>query len=687
MLNFAEEGVTFVIGLRLSIGPAVVGSVYEVAQLASFGDSDELSNDLKYPYFSRLSVVGSGYMDALKSCALHYSSNGKGWTDIAVIASTNTFTISLAQYLIEIAEPEINILSFQQIIDDSPIPIDVELNEIKRSGARLIFGLIYGHWEEFITKANEFGLVGENYVWFVPPTIVTLLYDNPSPLTNGVVAANTYIPEDAPLVDVFVNYWQSVDPSIYPNAGPGTTPSTLTYVAVDTILTAAIAFDSLEKQGIYDENIPPEIMTAAIRNVTFEGISGNISFYSNGDRKGEYGIQYYSVANNNWTTSAKWSPTEGYEVIRDIYWYSNTTEIPDLDIRPPFDYWSCHDQKKKTDPTGKTVILQTPDGSDIDDIDEDYHCDTFIDCENISDEDVNCDTPYFVIFIVFGIITGICILICILLIIFVFVFGNILNYRRLRKISPNFLILLLFTAVFGFSSIFTWFGKPHPVSCFLQPWLLGLPAISMITVLTVKNFRIWRIFQFPLKRVHISDIELFGLWLLIMIPGVIIIILWSAIATPTAAMEQDHYICTSRGITGSVGTIIFFSIFVAYSMIILLFGAFISIISRKIPSQFSETKLLTISIYHLAFLAIVIIPVNIVLYISNPYLDWIIRALAILYTFGATVFIQFAPVIFGIFVIDKGQNVKKFVTLNDKLVSLSPEDHTSEPSSQTNYST
>ena len=684
MIKFADAGSTFVVGFpntQSAIGAAMVGSVYKVAQLSSIASSDELSNEQKYPYFSRVSAVGSGYIEALKSCALFYSSNGKGWTDVAIIASTNSFTISLAQYLTEIAEPELKIKNFQQILDDAPEYIDVELNEIVRSGARVIFGLIFSRWAEFIELANTYGLVGDHYVWLTPPTVSGFLFTEPSPLSNGVIAATAYLPEEAPLIDLFVNYWQSVDNSIYPYAGPGTKPSPLTYRAFDMIFAAAYTYDSLEKQGIYGDNIDPELITKTLRNVTFEGISGFVSFYPNGDRIGEYSVQYYNAENDTWITTAKWSFSDGYELIRDVYWYSNTTEIPDLDIREPFDYWSCKDKKLKTDETGKTVILHTPDSDNVDDIDSDYHCDNFIDCNNMSDENIDCETSYLIIFIVFGIITGICIIICILLIIFVIIFGLILKYRRLRKRSPTFLVFLLVTAIVGFSSIFSWFGKPHPASCFLQPWLLGLPAISMITILTVKNFRIWRIFRFPMKKIRMSDIELFLLWLLIMIPGIIIIVLWSAIATPTADMENDHYICTSRN-SGTTGTIIFFSIFFAYAMIILLIGAYISIISRKIPSQFSETKLLTISIYHLAFLAVVIIPVNIVLYYSNPFVAWIIRTIAILYTFGATIFIQFLPIVVGIFIIDKGQNVKRFVVLNDKLVSISPdEQYTSDPSS------
>ena len=97
---------------------------------------------------------------------------------------------------------------------------------------------------------------------------------------------------------------------------------------------------------------------------------------------------------------------EEYQFVDDVIWYSNTTDIPDLDIRPPFDYWSCHDGKEKHDPTSKTITIHTPDGDNIDEIDIDYYCNHFIDCKNFSDERIDFSTNYLILFIVFGIITG-----------------------------------------------------------------------------------------------------------------------------------------------------------------------------------------------------------------------------------------------------------------------------------------
>jgi len=117
-----------------------------------------------------------------------------------------------------------------------------------------------------------------------------------------------------------------------------------------------------------------------------------------------------------------------------------------------------------------------------------------------------------------------------------------------------------------------------------------------------------------------------------------------------------------------------FLILVCYSAIVLLIGAIISFLSRKVPSQFNETKILTISIYNIGFLGIVIIPVFIVVNEYNPFIAWILRTLSILYAFTATMLLQFVPKIIGIFIIDKGRNVKLFKS------ALGPLNHSFTPS-------
>ena len=473
--------------------------------------------------------------------------------------------------------------------------------------------------------------------------------------------------ETSPEMKIFLDLWNSADKTEYPcTVNP---PNSFALSAYDNMLGAIYAVDSLEKQGKlnYDDQsqISAQLWTDTIRALEYAGTTGPVSFDENGDRIDIQQILFYVPEINNWIPSAKYlSGSIEYTVETDVIFYSNTTDVPDLDVRESFDYWSCDDKKLKTDKTGKTVQLHTPDGGSFDDIDSTYYCDAFIDCHNLSDESTDCLTNYIIIFIVFGIITGILMLISVLLIIFVIIWGYYLSFRRLRQVSPFILLLLLVSIIIGYSSVFAWFGKPHPVACGFQPWLLGISSISMISALTVKNFRIWRIFRFPMTKIRISDYELLAYWCITMVPAIFILTLWTIISTPTAKMQdvgdEDHYICGSGGFTGEPGGIIFFSIFAFYGGIVLLFGAFISYVARNAPSQFNESTLLTISIYNLAFLSVVIIPVYFVVNGINPFIAWIIRTTAILYAFTATLVIQFLPIIIGVFIIDKGRNVRMF---------------------------
>merc|ERR1712137_205258 len=328
--------------------------------------------------------------------------------------------------------------------------------------------------------------------------------------------------------------------------------------------------------------------------------------------------------------------------------------------RDPFSYWSCHSKEERTDETGKTIHLHTPDGSDVDFIDSDYYCDQFIDCQNMSDESGDCETNYVGLFIAFGILTGLLMLVAVVLLIFVIVFGYIFEYRRLKAASPLFLVLILLSIILGYGSVFAWFGKPHPVACGFQPWLLGLAAISMIAALVVRTFRVWRIFQFPMSRIQISNIELLVLWAVVMLPAVVILVIWTIVSTPTAKIQElsdrDHYVCATGGFTEEPGGLVFFFILVAYNALVLLTGAILSFLARKVPSRFNESKLLAISIYNIGLLAVVIIPVFLVVEPFNSFLAWIFRTIAILYAFTATMLLQFVPKLVGIFIIDKGRN-------------------------------
>ena len=661
-MRAVEAGRTLIIGYSsssLALAAGHLGIVYNIAQFTDAASTGLIANNMAYPFMSRTNINSKSAAQALKSSILHYAQIQDGWSNIAVIGKPDRFSLDAAVSFIETAQPELNVLTFQLFLVGAT-EFGIELREIKCSGARVIVAFLSFEWSNFLEHADAFGLVGDNYVYYVPSTVVAIPLIN-NTRSRGAIGYNVFVPEDSPQLSLFEQLWSTVDPEEFPQAGGPFNPFQL--LAYDTILGVAHAMAKLESEGKLDDgHIDGATWFDAINSLEYEGTTGHITFNEVGDRIADIEFLYYSPE-DGWIRTAQYSD-EGYSVINDVVWHSGSEDVPDLDIREPFRYWSCHSEDDGVDETGKTVTLHTPDGSDIDDIDIDYHCDTFIDCQNFSDESKNCSNNYYVVFIVFGIITGILVFIALGNITFVFLFGIVLQYRRVRRASPPFLILLLLSIIVGYCSVFAWFGKPHPVACGFQPWLLGLSSISMIVALSVKIFRVWRIFRFRMERVLITNIELFVYWFLFMVPALVILVLWSIISTPTADMEhlagEDHYVCTTGGFTGKPGGLIFFFLFVAYGAFILLFGAFISFVSRHVPNEYNESKLLTISIYNLGFLSMVIIPVYMVLNNENPFSAWILRTCAILYGFTATMILQFAPILWGIFVTDKGKNIREF---------------------------
>jgi len=187
-------------------------------------------------------------------------------------------------------------------------------------------------------------------------------------------------------------------------------------------------------------------------------------------------------------------------------------------------------------------------------------------------------------------------------------------------------------------------------------------VVSMISALSAKTFRIWRIFRFKMTQKVITDFELVIIWILMVLPALLLLIIWTIVSTPDASVEDrngnEHYVCVTGGFTGPPGGIVFFFVFVGYTAVLLLFGAMLSIFIRKVPSMFNESTLLAVSIYNLFFLSIVVIPVVMVLDRVNPFASWIIRTTAILYGFSATMFLQFGPKCFALVFIDHFRDVK-----------------------------
>ena len=640
-------------------------------QLAMFTTPDHLVDT--YPLFNQI-IPRYSYQAVAVAEILTFLSKKSGlkqYLDLSIIASSNEFGVNGAKDMIRTAgRYDIIIKAYQQFVtfssDFTFNNIDVEIGEIRDSGSRVILGITEP--VEFISVVNTaytFGLIGDNYVWLCYSGCATPYTFAPGVKENqvGLIGIN----QSGFKGEVYQNFSTQIKAMSY--YGSTLADSLENQYHYDGVYLLATAIQSMiEEGGFTEEGKLKDIyrFNEILRNSSVIGTTGLVQLTPEGVRYPVYDIANLQSPNDTgFTIVGTWNLTDGLVLTDDFVFYDQTTNIPDIDIREPFKYWSCSEKNEEVDWTGKTVTLKTPNQKNPNaNIDLSYYCDNFIDCENLSDESSNnCESNYTVLFIVFGVINGILILIAIMFAIFTIVFGFIFRRKRVISASPLFLLIIVISCIVGYTSIFAWYGKPNKVGCGFQPWLLGLPVTSMIAALCAKTFRIWRIFKSPFNRRVITDFELLLLWVIMMVPSVIILVLWTIISTPTAHMKNldgnDHYVCDTGGFTGPPGGYVFFAIFVAYNAIILLFGAFLSIVTRDVPELFNESKIISISIYHLVFESVVIIPVVIVLSNINPYIGWIIRSGGILYAFTATLWIQFLPKVFGLIFIDRLANSAK----------------------------
>ena len=183
-----------------------------------------------------------------------------------------------------------------------------------------------------------------------------------------------------------------------------------------------------------------------LRNTTILGVTGEVRLTANGIRYPVYDIvNLQSPIDTQFTIMGTWNLIDGLMLNEDFVFFDQTTNIPDIDIREPFKYWSCDNKKEEVDWTGKTVKLELPNGNNGNaNIDLNYHCDNFIDCENISDESSdNCSSNYVNLFIIFGAINCYLIAVAILFAIFTIIFGFIFRRKRVISASPLFLLIIV----------------------------------------------------------------------------------------------------------------------------------------------------------------------------------------------------------------------------------------------------
>ena len=314
-LEAIEAGITLIMGYSsssLALSAGNLGKVYDIAQFTDAASTGLISKQREYPFLSRMNINSKSSAMAVKNSILHYASIQDGWRNVAVIGKPDRFSLDAAVSFINAAEPELKILTFQQFLVGAT-EFDIELREIKNSGARVIVAFLSFEWSNFVAQADEFGLVGDNYVYYVPSTVVAIPLIN-NTLSRGAIGYNVFVPSDTPQLSLFEELWASADPEEFPQAGGPFNPFQL--LAYDTMLGVAHAMAKLESDGKLHGRIGAELWFNTIRSLEYQATTGLVSFDENGDRIADIEFLYYSPE-DGWIRTAQYSD-DGYSVINDV---------------------------------------------------------------------------------------------------------------------------------------------------------------------------------------------------------------------------------------------------------------------------------------------------------------------------------------------------------------------------------
>eukprot|EP01096_Ripella_sp_DP13-Kostka_P003987 TRINITY_DN159_c0_g1_i13.p1 TRINITY_DN159_c0_g1~~TRINITY_DN159_c0_g1_i13.p1 ORF type:complete len:801 (-),score=334.83 TRINITY_DN159_c0_g1_i13:193-2595(-) len=605
---------------------------------------------------------------------------------VGVLSSSSPYGAELlSRFISRSNEIDLSVLASQQFYPGTQELWQI-VSTVKSSQARVIVNLMgVSDMQTVIRHAERLDMLTDKYVWLCSDACSTSqIFTDPETgkvdekLRNkfaGMLGTH-YQTGHGRLYEEFLDEWEKEDIFQFAGSGKRETSYFAPYgiEALGAYLLAIVEVGKTPGKTYSAENI-----ISALVNVSFEGVTGLVSFDNDGrERRAVFDIvnlRYDSLRADYtdfvrigvWTEGADENDVidTNVDLIAPRFnftfkpqFHGGSYDFPDLDVRNSFDYWSCNDGEEKTDETGKSVRLEKPDGQGANNIDNSYRCDEFIDCYNMSDE-WGCPVSFPVLFIVYGIFLFLFICFAVFCLIFTCVFGFCIRRKRIRASSPTFLIIMCLAAILGYGGLFAFFGQPHTVSCNFRVWFLAVAVITVISALFVKSFRVWRLYRSPTEIKALKDWQLILFVIASVIPVLILLVLWTGLSTPTAKLieassdDKEHLLCSYGSVAGMIGFYFFFFAIVAYVALFLLFGIFLSIATRNVVSTFNESRLIAISIYNITFSAIVTIPIVFVLKDSDPFITWIIIVTAFAYGFTATLVLQFFPKIWGIVVRDK----------------------------------
>eukprot|EP00026_Physarum_polycephalum_P003117 Phypoly_transcript_03126.p1 GENE.Phypoly_transcript_03126~~Phypoly_transcript_03126.p1 ORF type:complete len:604 (+),score=35.02 Phypoly_transcript_03126:39-1814(+) len=420
---------------------AFLANEFELAQVSTI-QSQIYSNVDRYPYFMR-TIPAFNYQRAVVKSIMDYFN----WTKAILVTTDDSYGNDADDYVTSLATYKI-----------FPIKISIEcteftsqignISELMDNFKVVLMFTTFKTGILFMQQLNEAGLINGDLQYILSQTMTQSImygagniakYDD---LLDGAIGMLPYGAE-GPMFTEVSDLWMASDPKRFPGLRPA---SPLMWYSFETIYLQAIALHNLLEAGYDVTKLSAEDYYRYLVNTSYEGVTGQVTFDSMGDRIGNWKIINFVESNL----------TSLLERSREMYRFSakfigTTNQLTNI---TRFTFFG-----------GSTHPL----------------------IESIADKQFKGMTAYYR---TFGVAISVCTAFSICSI-----FILIWKWSSFQRQGPYYCLIINIGTLFCFGSAAMLLWPPTPMLCMFFPWLIAIGFGLVYGCLFIKTWTIYMVFR------------------------------------------------------------------------------------------------------------------------------------------------------------------------------------------------
>eukprot|EP01130_Rhizamoeba_saxonica_P019011 TRINITY_DN9732_c0_g1_i1.p1 TRINITY_DN9732_c0_g1~~TRINITY_DN9732_c0_g1_i1.p1 ORF type:complete len:871 (+),score=150.71 TRINITY_DN9732_c0_g1_i1:25-2637(+) len=225
------------------------------------------------------------------------------------------------------------------------------------------------------------------------------------------------------------------------------------------------------------------------------------------------------------------------------------------------------------------------------------------------------------------------------------------EWKIIKASTPAFLMITIFGVILCNVSALFWMGTPSVLFCNMRLWLFIIGFTIAYGAILIKNYRVYSIWRgiltvrdddfVPLTEFHLIKYLLFALF-----PIVVVATIWTISNTLEPFSITDSTGSVNILTCSSAYSNIYVLVSSIYFLALLVYGMYLSIYTRKIPSVYKESFIIITSIYGLipSVIFIAIIPS-----LGISILIIFLPLISVLFAGNSMFLIHFLPKLYWIF--------------------------------------